>query len=84
MEQALVELVETSGWEAEVQQDTTMLPWPFCITYDGRPYKSQVIHAPDADLAALSIAQLVGRLNRIAQAGQYPPLFAATTGDCPL
>ena len=59
------------------------LPWPFCILYNGQPYQSQVIAAPDPDSAAITANQFVEQLNLAAQSLGFPPLFSVTSGSCP-
>jgi hypothetical protein len=41
-------------------------PFPFCFRYNGRPWQSMTIQAPEADEAATTAAQLVGLLNMVA------------------
>jgi hypothetical protein len=66
------------------QADTVqMIPFPFCITYRGNPYKSITVAAPSPDLAATTIDGFVRLLNAtLVQHGYPPDSLGWRSGNC--
>jgi hypothetical protein len=60
-----------------------MLSVAFCITYSGRPWHTIILAAPSPDDGLTTLQQLINRLNAVAVAKGFEPLFAATLGACP-
>jgi len=81
----LASIVAQATAEQASQTDSTTvsnISFTFCLKYQGRPWRSVVFAAPDADLAILTVNQIVNRLNEIAIANGFPPAFSAVIGDC--
>ena len=63
--------------------DIQLFPFPFCILYNGRPWRSMTLMAPGVDEAVTTATQIVDLLNQTATRKGFPALFSATDGICP-
>jgi hypothetical protein len=60
-----------------------MIPFPFCLTYQGSAWQQTiVVAAPSPEAASLTLSQLVQRLNAQAASMGYPPGYAGASGAC--
>jgi len=69
--------------EFESQADSTWPSWDFCLLYEALPYAPITLSAPSAEAAALTMSQLVDKLNRMAAQMGFPPQFSWASGVCP-
>jgi hypothetical protein len=60
-----------------------LLSFPFCVRYNGRPWRSMIFVTPGPDEAATTAAQVVDLLNQVATRKGFQALFSATGGTCP-
>lgn len=68
-----------------VDTGVQLLSFPFCVRYNGRPWRSMIFVAPGPDEAATTAGQVVDRLNQVAARNGFQPLFSATGGGtCPV
>jgi hypothetical protein len=73
------------GSEVANLQSGALADWPawdFCLSYNSAPYMPIKLAAPSPDAAAVTMNQLVARLNAIAPGLGYQPLFGWTSGSC--
>ena len=68
------ELTANASGDGNLDTGVTMLPFPFCILFAGRPVGTQTVFAPSPELAATTVDQYVSQvLNPILERMGYPP-----------
>jgi hypothetical protein len=59
-----------------------MIPFAFCLTFQGAYGQTITVAAPSPEAAALTMGQFVQLKNAVAVSMGYPPGYAATAGAC--
>lgn len=60
-----------------------MLPFPFCLLFNSKPWQTITVAAPSPELAALTIEQFVQLINETLVKRGYPPnMCSARSGSC--
>ena len=68
------ELTADQSGAGNLDTGVTMLPFPFCILFAGRPWGTATVNAPSPELAATTVDQYVSQvLNPALERLKYPP-----------
>jgi hypothetical protein len=75
----------TADLSNQVQPADTvqMIPFPFCLLFNGKPWQTIIVAAPSPELAALTMEQYVQLKNAELVNAHYPPnMCSARSGAC--
>jgi hypothetical protein len=74
---------DTSG-DVSLDTGVTMIPFPFCILFAGRPWTSITVAAPSPELAATTVDQFVQQLlnPQLVRIGYPPNSCSWNSGAC--